>query len=52
MHFLEVKIVITEAGWPSVASEFGERASEEKQQQYYNEFMTWSEENEFYNFLV
>lgn len=38
------KIVISEAGWASVASEFGERASEEKQKQYYNEFMKWSEE--------
>lgn len=37
------RIVITEAGWPSIASEFGERASEEKQQQYYQEFMSWSE---------
>jgi len=39
---LNSKFVITEAGWPSVASEFGERASEEKQQQYYEEFMAWS----------
>jgi exo-beta-1,3-glucanase (GH17 family) len=38
------KIVISEAGWASVASEFGERANEEKQFQYYNEFMKWSEE--------
>jgi len=38
-----VKMVISEAGWPSVASEFGERASEEKQLQYYNELMAWSE---------
>lgn len=37
-----VKIVITEAGWPSVASEFGDQASEEKQQKYYTEFMSWS----------
>ncbi len=37
-------IVISEAGWASVASEFGERASEEKQQQYYNDFMKWSSE--------
>jgi exo-beta-1,3-glucanase (GH17 family) len=36
------KIVISEAGWASVASEFGERASEEKQLQYYNELMEWS----------
>ncbi|MBS2210309.1 hypothetical protein KEM09_02800 [Carboxylicivirga mesophila] len=37
------KIVISEAGWASVASEFGERASEEKQLRYYNELMNWSE---------
>lgn len=38
------KIVITEAGWATVASEFGERASEEKQQQYYNQLMAWTAE--------
>ena len=38
----QAKIVITEAGWATVASEFGERASEEKQKQYYNEFMSWT----------
>jgi len=37
------KFVISEAGWASVASEFGERASEEKQQQYYEELMAWTE---------
>jgi exo-beta-1,3-glucanase (GH17 family) len=36
------KIVITEAGWATVASEFGERASEEKQQLYYTQLMEWS----------
>ncbi len=40
----DAKIVISEAGWASVASEFGERASEEKQLQQYNELMKWSEE--------
>lgn len=51
-NYLEVKssfpekaIVITEAGWPSKASEFGERASEQKQQQYYDEMIAWSSEN-------
>jgi len=38
----DAKIVISEAGWASVASEFGERASEEKQLQYYNEIMDWA----------
>ncbi len=36
------KIVISEAGWATIASEFGERASEEKQQQYYDWIMQWS----------
>nr|NQU89755.1 glycosyl hydrolase [Bacteroidota bacterium] len=45
------KIVISEAGWPSVASEFGERASEEKQQQYYNEFLSWSKEMNITTFI-
>lgn len=40
----ESKIVITEVGWATVASEFGDRASEEKQLRYYNEIMTWAEE--------
>ena len=39
------KLVISEAGWASTASEFGERASEFKQAQYYNELMNWSKEN-------
>ncbi len=38
----DTKIVISEAGWASVGSEFGERASETKQQQYYSELMSWS----------
>ncbi len=38
------KIVISEAGWATVATEFGERASEEKQMQYYNRLMQWSED--------
>jgi exo-beta-1,3-glucanase (GH17 family) len=38
----DAKIVITEAGWASVASEFGKRASEVKQLQYYSELMAWS----------
>lgn len=38
------RIAITEAGWPSVASEFGHRASEEKQLQYYQGLMSWAKE--------
>lgn len=40
----DARIVISEAGWATVASEFGERASEEKQKQYYDWIMQWSEE--------
>ena len=36
------KVVISEAGWATVASEFGERASEKKQKKYYNWIMEWS----------
>lgn len=39
----ESKIVISEAGWASVASEFGYRANEDKQDQYFNELMKYSE---------
>ena len=38
------KIVISEAGWASVGSEFGERANEDKQQHYYTALMDWSKE--------
>lgn len=38
------KIVITEAGWASVASEFGDRANEEKQYKYFQEIMSWVNE--------
>ena len=40
----DAKIVISEAGWASVASEFGERASEEKQLQYFHQLAEWSEQ--------
>jgi exo-beta-1,3-glucanase (GH17 family) len=40
----EARIVITEAGWASVASEFGARASEEKQARYFNELLGWTKE--------
>lgn len=36
------KLVITEAGWATVASEFGDRANEEKQEKYYHELMKWT----------
>lgn len=40
----DAKIVITEAGWASVSSEFGARASEEKQLQYFDALMSWTNE--------
>jgi len=36
------RIVITEAGWASLAAEFGQRASEKKQARYYKDLMTWA----------
>ena len=47
----EARIVISEAGWPSVASEFADRVSEKKQKQYYDEFMAWSAENNITTFI-
>ncbi len=35
--------VITEAGWATVASEFGERANEKAQARYYQEMKAWAE---------
>ena len=40
----DAKLVISEAGWATTASEFGNRASEEKQKQYYEELMNWASE--------
>jgi len=37
------RLAITEAGWATLASEFGPRASEEKQKQYYQDLHTWAE---------
>jgi exo-beta-1,3-glucanase (GH17 family) len=45
------RIVIGEAGWPSVASEFGKRASEENQQRYVNELMAWATRNNITTFI-
>ncbi len=38
------KIVISEAGWATIASEFLDRASEENQAEYYKKLMAWSKE--------
>lgn len=47
----DANIVITEAGWASTASEFGERASEEKQAKYYEELSLFSEQNNITTFF-
>lgn len=36
------RLVISEAGWATIASEFGDRASEEKQLQYFNQLFEWA----------
>ena len=36
-------VAILEAGWASTASEFGARASEEKQKRYYGEMLDWGQ---------
>ncbi len=38
----ELKIVISEAGWATTSSEFGARASEQKQKKYYKWITKWS----------
>ncbi|MEQ8769082.1 MAG: glycosyl hydrolase family 17 protein [Phycisphaerales bacterium] len=38
----DATLVITEAGWATTASEFGERASEAHQQRYYRELDAWA----------
>jgi exo-beta-1,3-glucanase (GH17 family) len=41
----KARIAITEAGWATTAFEFGDRASEEKQEQYYHKLFKWAKEN-------
>lgn len=45
------QLVITEAGWATVASEFGPRASEAKQKRYYQELFAWSKEMNITSFF-
>ena len=45
------KMIISEAGWASVASEFGERASEEKQKKYYDDLFKLAKENNITTFF-
>lgn len=37
-----LRLAIGEAGWPSIASEFGPRASQAKQKQYYEALTSWA----------
>ena len=45
------RIVIGEAGWATVANEFGKRASEENQKRYVNELTVWATRNNVTAFI-
>lgn len=45
------QLVITEAGWATVASEFGARADEKMQKRYYRELFTWAEQMQITTFF-
>jgi exo-beta-1,3-glucanase (GH17 family) len=45
------RIVITEAGWATVAGEFGARASEAKQKRYYRDLYAWAKTNHVTTFF-
>lgn len=45
------QIVITEAGWATIATEFGERASQEKQKKYTQDLLEWANYNHITTFL-
>ncbi len=47
----EAKILITEAGWPTTASEFGDIASEKNQQRYIQELLNWAGEKKITTFI-
>lgn len=47
----DARMVIAEAGWPSTASEFGPRASQDKQKQYYELLTGWAEANNVTTFV-
>lgn len=40
----ESKIVITEAGWTTIASEFGDRANQDHQKIYYDQLYQWAKD--------
>lgn len=41
----DLKIAIGEAGWASIATEFGPRASQDKQKRYYDELTGWAKDH-------
>jgi len=47
----DMRLVIGEAGWPSKASEFGERASEAHQRRYYEELTAWARDMNITTFI-
>ncbi len=47
----DVRIVVSEAGWASEASEFGSRATESKQSRYIGQITAWAEANHVTVFL-
>jgi exo-beta-1,3-glucanase (GH17 family) len=44
------RIVITEAGWATAGSQFGSRASQEKQKRYYDSLFAWAGKMNFTTF--
>ena len=49
--FPDKTLVISEAGWASEANEFGDRASEKKQLEYFNWIMKWAAANNYTTFF-
>lgn len=47
----DAKLVVTEAGWATTASEFGARASEENQLRYFRELRAWAAEQNITTFF-
>lgn len=47
----DARLVITETGWATTGSEFGPRASEEKQRRYYHELYEWARERNVTTFF-
>lgn len=45
------RLVIGEAGWATVASEFGKRASEENQKRYVTELTAWTKQHNITTFI-